>query len=403
MNNIDMLIAQLCPKGVQFRELGEVGQLIRGNGLQKTDFTENGVGCIHYGQIYTYFGTFAYKTKTFVSPELSVKLKKVQKNDLIIATTSENLEDVCKTVAWLGEDEIVTGGHATIFKHKQNAKYLAYYFQTQHFFDQKKKYARGAKVIEIRLVDIAKIKIPIPPLSIQQEIATILDKFTRLQLELQLELQARRAQYDFYRSELLDLESRGDEIREFILNDIIEFLNGKGHEKHIVENGKYIVVNSKFVSTGGNVKKYSDMQISPIFKNDILMVMSDLPNGKALAKCFLVDKDGTYTLNQRIGALTVKDKNKINPTFLYYILNRNKQLLKYDNRSDQTNLRKDDILSIRIPIPPLAEQNRIVAILDKFVKLVNDISEGLPAEIQARHQQYEYYRGKLLEFKPIQN
>jgi len=155
MNKIDALIAEHCPDGVEFLELGEFGELIRGNGLPKTDFVESGVGCIHYGQIYTHFGLFAYKTKTFVSPELSEKLKKVQKNDLIIATTSENLEDVCKTVVWMGEDEIVTGGHATIFKHKQNAKYLAYYFQTQYFFDQKKKYARGTKVIEIKATDIA--------------------------------------------------------------------------------------------------------------------------------------------------------------------------------------------------------------------------------------------------------
>ena len=108
--------------------LNEIGTMIRGNGLQKKDFTETGVGCIHYGQIYTYYGTFTDKTKSFVSPELAQKLKKVQKGDVIITNTSENLEDVGKAVVWLGDDEIVTGGHATIFRPKEVlGKYFAYY------------------------------------------------------------------------------------------------------------------------------------------------------------------------------------------------------------------------------------------------------------------------------------
>jgi type I restriction enzyme S subunit len=129
------------------------------------------------------------------------------------------------------------------------------------------------------------------------------------------------------------------------------------------------------------------------------MVMSDLPNGKALAKCFYVDENDKYTLNQRICALTIKDNDELNAKFLFYILNRNKQLLRYDSGADQTNLRKDDILNIEISIPSLTEQHRIVVLLDKFDALVNDISAGLPAELNARRKQYEYYRGKLLNFK----
>jgi len=179
-------------------------------------------------------------------------------------------------------------------------------------------------------------------------------------------------------------------------------MNGKGHEKNIVVNGEYIVVNSKFVSTEGNVRKFSDEQLCPIYKDDILIVMSDLPNGKALAKCYIVDENEKYTLNQRIGGLTVKNLVIVFPKFLFYILNRNKQLLRFDNGVDQTNLRKEDILKVKVPIPPLDEQIRIVSILDKFDKLVNDLStEGLPAEIAARRQQYEYYRNKLLSFDKV--
>lgn len=188
-------------------ELGEIGTIIRGNGLQKKDFVEDGVGCIHYGQIYTYYGTFTHKTKSFVSPNLANRLKKVKKGDLVVASTSENIEDVCKAVAWLGEDEIVTGGHATIFRHHENPKYLSYFFQTSCFSEQKRKYARGTKVIDLSAKDLAKIKIPIPPLSEQERIVAVLDKFETLvndiSVSLFAELNARRKQYEYYRDRLL--------------------------------------------------------------------------------------------------------------------------------------------------------------------------------------------------------
>jgi len=181
--------------------------MIRGNGLPKKDFTETGIGCIHYGQIYTYYGTFTYKTKSFVSKDTAKTLKKVNKGDLIITSTSENIEDVCKAVAWLGDDEIVTGGHATIFKHHQNPKYLSYYFQTPAFSDQKRKYAKGTKVIDVSAKDLAKIKIPVPSLDEQKRIVSILDKFDSLvndiSIGLPAELSARRSQYEYYRGRLL--------------------------------------------------------------------------------------------------------------------------------------------------------------------------------------------------------
>ena len=96
--------------------LGEIGTFVRGSGLQKKDFTPAGVGCIHYGQIYTYYGTCADKTKSFVSYETAKQLKHVEHGDVIITNTSENIEDVCKAVVYLGKEPIVTGGHASIFK-----------------------------------------------------------------------------------------------------------------------------------------------------------------------------------------------------------------------------------------------------------------------------------------------
>ena len=127
--------------------------------------------------------------------------------------------------------------------------------------------------------------------------------------------------------------------------------------------------------------------------------MSDLPNGKALAKTFFVDQDNRYAANQRVCLLRVKDDSLYSPRFLHYIVNRNKQLLAYDSGVDQTHLKKDWIVDIRIPVPPLEEQARIVAILDQLDALVNDLSSALPAEIQARRQQYEHYRDRLLTFR----
>jgi len=196
--------------GYKWLTINEIGMLIRGNGLQKKDFTKSGVGCIHYGQIYTYYGTFTDKTKSFVSEELARTLRKVNKGDLIITNTSENVEDVCKTVAWLGEDEIVTGGHATILKHNENPKYLAYYTQTPMFMAEKIKYATGTKVIDVSATNMGKIQIPIPPLAEQNRIVAILDKFEKLVNDitegLPAEIAARRQQYEYYRNKLLTFE-----------------------------------------------------------------------------------------------------------------------------------------------------------------------------------------------------
>lgn len=198
---------------VEWKKMSEVGTFIRGNGLQKKDFTESGVGCIHYGQIYTKFNTFTDKTLTFCSENVARKLTPVHPGDLIIACTSENVEDVCKTVAWLGKEDIVTGGHACVFSHHENPKYIAYLLQTENFFQQKKKYARGVKVIDIKVADLQKITLPIPSLEEQHRIVSILDRFesltTSLQSGLPAEIAARRQQYEHYRDKLLTFKRKG--------------------------------------------------------------------------------------------------------------------------------------------------------------------------------------------------
>ncbi|WP_394980310.1 restriction endonuclease subunit S [uncultured Helicobacter sp.] len=175
--------------------------------MQKSDFRESGIPCIHYGQIHTYYGTFAEKTKSFVSESLAQKLKKVSKGDVIIVITSEDVEGVCSCVAWLGNEDIVTGGHTAIFKHNQNPKFIAYFLQTEFFQTQKRKIAQGVKVIEVSPKKLEKIQIPIPPLEIQEKIVSILDKFESLANDLSqglpAEIKARKKQYEYYREKLL--------------------------------------------------------------------------------------------------------------------------------------------------------------------------------------------------------
>ncbi|MFU3316247.1 restriction endonuclease subunit S, partial [Pseudomonas aeruginosa] len=163
MSRIDALIAELCPEGVEFKPIGDIGELVRGNGMPKSDFVESGVGCIHYGQIYTHYGIWTTETKSYVSEGKAEKLAKVDPGDLVITNTSENIEDVCKAVAWIGDGQIVTGGHATVLKHEQDPKYLSYYLQTPQFFVEKKKHATGTKVIDVSAKSLAKIRIPVPP------------------------------------------------------------------------------------------------------------------------------------------------------------------------------------------------------------------------------------------------
>ena len=158
-----------------------------------------------------------------------------------------------------------------------------------------------------------------------------------------------------------------------MLRDISVFRNGVAHEKNIDKNGHYIVVNSKFISSNGIIKKFTSEQKSPLYKEDIVMVMSDVPNGKTLAKCFVVDKNDLYSLNQRICAFS---KHKIDTRYLYHQINRNHYFLSFDNGENQTNLRKEDILDCPIFFPnSIEEQNHLAVKLDKLVFL-NDVLQS---------------------------
>lgn len=180
--------------------------MVKGNGVQKTDFVDDGIGCIHYGQIYTHYGSFTYTTNKFVSKEVFEKARKASKGDIIMTDTSENVEDICKSVAYLGEEDIAVSNHALIIKHEQNPKFLSYSTQTNSFFKQKQKCAYGVKVTGIKPEHLAKFKIYLPPLSEQQRIVSLLDTFEASISNLEAQLEQRQKQYEYYRNKLLTFE-----------------------------------------------------------------------------------------------------------------------------------------------------------------------------------------------------
>ena len=193
--------------GTVYVRLGDIATITRGGNFQKIDFVTNGFPCIHYGQIYTSYGIYADKTITNISEDAAGKSKKAAKNDIIMAVTSENIDDVCKCVAWLGEHEIAVSGHTAIIHHEQNPKFLAYYFHAQDFIKQKKKLAHGTKVIEVTPDKLNDIIVPLPSREEQEHIVSVLDRFDFLCNDLSnglpAEIEARQKQYEYYRDKLL--------------------------------------------------------------------------------------------------------------------------------------------------------------------------------------------------------
>ncbi|WP_335802166.1 restriction endonuclease subunit S [Gallibacterium anatis] len=152
------------------------------------------------------------------------------------------------------------------------------------------------------------------------------------------------------------------------LGEVAKYRNGKAHEQNISTNGQYIVVNSKFISSNGYVKKYSEYQIEPLYKNDITFVLSDVPNGKALAKTFLIESDNLYTLNQRVAAFSTLKNN--DSYFLNIILDRNNYFLSFDSGVGQTNLSISDVMGFNFHIPTLPEQQKIGNLFKQLDRLI---------------------------------
>ena len=161
------------------------------------------------------------------------------------------------------------------------------------------------------------------------------------------------------------------------LDELTRYENGKAHENDISENGRYIVVNSKFISTEGEVRKFSNEGFCVADEGNVLMVLSDVPNGRAIAKCYFVESDDLYTVNQRICRI---QPTKVNGKFLFYVLDRNSYFLDFDDGIKQTNLRKEDVVGFPLCVPPQqAEQQRIASCLSSLDALITAETQKLEA------------------------
>ncbi len=394
MSRIGALTARLCPSGVKFETLGVMGSFIRGNGLQKKDFVVSGVGCIHYGQIHTHYRTWARETLTFVSPVLAKQLRHARTGDVVIATTSEDDDAVAKAVAWLGAEDVAVSNDAYIYRHSLDPKYVAYFFQSEQFQVQKRPFITGTKVRRISGENLAKIRIPVPPLEVQREIALTLDGFAELEAklsaELEAELEARRRQQQHYRGALLGLVGPDRSASQWkLLGDLA--INHDSRRRPVTKAARFHG-DIPYYGASGIVDYVSDY----IFDGDFLLVSEDGANLLARSSPIAFSVSGKSWVNNH--AHVLEFNTYATRRFVELYLNAI-DLSPFVSGASQPKLNQANLNKIPIPVPTQEEQSRIVGILDQFDALMSDLYLNLPAERKARRQQYECYRDRLLTFR----
>ena len=394
-NKIDKLINELCPDGVEFKALGEVATIQRGASprpIQKFLTSDiNGVPWIKIGDTLPN-SKYVTKTKQKITEEGSKKSRLLKKGDFIISNSMSFGRPYILNI-----DGAIHDGWAAIsnFQGKIVSDFLYYYLSSkivQNYWDNK---INSGSVSNLNTNIIKTLQIPIPPLPIQEEIVKILDTFTNLKTELktelETELEARKKQYEYYREKLL---SFGDDVEFKELESVCLQISAGGDLPNKYKKGQ---------------TKPSEEFPYPIYSNG-----TDENALYGYSSDFKVDKEAvTISARGTIGFHTIR-KPKFTPIVrLIILIPDNKQITtKFLNYAlDKTEighsggsipqLTTPNVKKIKIPVPNISEQNRIVEILDKFDALINDISIGLPAEIADRQKQYEYYREKLLTFKEV--
>ena len=246
---------------------------------------------------------------------------------------------------------------------------------------------------------VEQFKIPLPPLPIQQEIVRILDTFTNLTAELTAELTARRKQYEYYRDELLTF---GEDVPKVSLSELARFTYGftdKAKETgdtrfiritDIDDNGNLRRSDAKYITLTEESRKYL------LKKGDILLARTGATYGKTL----YIPDDTPAVFASFLIKIELDNSRILNRYYWHFAKSTQywTQAEKYVSKAGQQQFNSKAVGRVLVPIPPLGVQQKIVDILDKFDKLCADIGDGLPAEIEARQRQYEYYRGQLLKF-----
>lgn len=412
MSRIEDLLKKFAPDGVKVALLGDIAQLVRGNGMPKADLTTEGIGAIHYGQIYTRYGVSADKTISFVTPETASKLTKVMQGDVIITNTSENFADVGKAVAWLGSDSIVTGGHATVIRHTEDSKYLAYWFQSQSFFRQKRALASGTKVIDVSAKQLAKVRIPLPPIEVQREIVRILDGFdahvASLSTALSQERTVRHDQYSYYR-DLLLTGSHTDVESWTALGTLYDLSSGLSKSADQFGYGqpflsfktvfKYAVVPDELDSLV-NSTEAEQVRFS-IKAGDVFVTRTSEDLESLGTSCAALADYPKATFNGFTKRLRPKEASVVDAQFAAYFFRSSlfrSQIARMAIISTRISLNNDILRRVRMPLPTIGEQRRIVATLEKLDALNEELSAEIRAEITNRQKQLTHYRDSLFDF-----
>ncbi|MFV0402207.1 MAG: restriction endonuclease subunit S [Oscillospiraceae bacterium] len=405
MTRLDQLISELCPDGVEHITLGDIAtDMYRGTGIKRDQVTESGTPCVRYGEIYTTYGVWFDTCVSHTDEAILTGKKYFEHGDILFAITGERVEEIAKSCVYIGNEKCLAGGDVVVMKHDQDPKYMAYALATTDSQMQKSKGKVKSKVVHSSIPALQAITIPLPLLPIQQEIARILDTFTALEAELEAELEKRKTQYEYYRDELM-IGSESWESKKIIDLLCQPISDGPHITPTFVSSGiPFISVDSiwngqiHFENKRGYITEEFDVECCKKYKpqkHDVYMVKS----GSTTGKVAYVDTDERFNIWSPLAAMRVNKETS--PRFLFHLLQTKKvqeQVKTRASHGSQPNLGMRALEQFDVKIPPLPEQERIAAILDRFDALVNDITQGLPAEIAARRKQYEYYRDKLLTF-----
>ncbi|WRD54087.1 restriction endonuclease subunit S [Helicobacter pylori] len=413
MHKIERLLQTLAPKGVEFRKLGEVCDFQKGKSITKKAVTFGKVPVISGGRQPAYYHNEANRSgETIAISSSGVYAGYVSYWDIPV---------------FLADSFSVSPKQKTLMP-----KYLFHYLTTQQDAIHATKSTGG--IPHVYSKDLQNFLIPIPPLEIQQEIVKILDAFTELNTELNTELKARKKQYEYYQNMLLDfkginqshkdakmsakpypkrlktllqtLAPKGVEFKT--LEEVFEIKNGYTPSKNnpeFWEKGTIPWFRMEDIRENGRILKDSIQHITPkalknkkLFPKNSIMISTTATIGEHAL--LIVDS----LANQRFTFLSKKANCGIDldmKFFFYQCFLLGEWCKKNTNVSGFASVDMTAFKKYKFPIPPLEIQQEIVKILDQFSILTTDLLAGIPAEIEARKKQYEYYREKLLAFKPL--
>ena len=369
MSDIKELIERLCPDGVEYKKLGEVCVMQRGTSMTKKNAVEGDIPVISGGREPAFYINQSNREgETITVAGSGAGAGYVQYwNEPIFVNDAFSVK---------GSDELLT-------------KYV--YYCMKNMQEQITGTQKGGGVPHVHISSIDNFEIPVPPIEVQRKIVEILDNFTELEAELErkleAELEARRKQYEYYRNALLSFDEADDNVKWMTLGEIAEIGTGSSNTNEELEKGKYPFFVRSQVVRYKNEYEYDETAI--ITSGD----------GVGVGKVFHY-VEGKYALHQRAYRIKMNNDN-VNSKFFYYYMRTTfyNYIMKNAYSSSVTSVRRPMLIKFPVPIPPLSEQQRIVDILDRFEALTTDLQSGLPAEIEARRKQYEYYREKLLTFK----